>query len=170
MNNQDYEKFVESYRRKREQQVNDIRKAQGLASMEFEYFPISEEWLVECEITLRKKHKEGFTDYKDVYERVGKVKFQIKGREQPAMHLYLLKDTGDYFLFVRDLTSGQTTYGSGRIVPIFTKNGKVTIDFNLASNPLCAYVTGAACPLASDSIFYSIEAGEKAPKEKISYE
>ncbi len=170
MNAEEYQRFIQEYRKKREQFINKIRKEQGLKPLSFNYFPISEEWRVSCEITLRKKTKEGFTDYKDRYERIGKVKFTLKGREQPSIILYRLEGTEKLFLFVRDLTSGDTTYSPGRIVPIFLENGSHFIDFNLACNPLCAYVAGAACPLASDSIFHSIEAGEKAPTEKISYE
>lgn len=168
----EYTQLIETYRKNREDIVNNIREKQHLNPIDFEYFPISEEWRVSCTIIMRKKAKEGFTDYQDEYERIGKVKFQIKGTEQPSVQLYRLKNTEKLFIFVRDLTSGQTTYSSGRIVPIFQAKeaSDGLIDFNLASNPLCAYIAGAACPLASDSIFYSIEAGEKAPKEKFSYE
>ncbi len=170
MSTENHVKFVESYRRDREQKINQIRKEQGLNPIEFEYFPISKDWRIQCELVLRKKVKEGFVDYKDEYERVGKVKFQIKGRSLGPVALYRLKGTEKYHVFVRDLTSGQSTYSPGRIIPILTEDDTPIIDFNLASNPLCAYVAGAACPLASDNIFYSIEAGEKSPKEKISYE
>jgi len=74
------------------------------------------------------------------------------------------EDRGDKLFFnFRDLTNRDTTYPAGRFlytdVPV---NGKVTLDFNQATNPYCAYTPYATCPLppAGNSLPVRIEVGE----------
>jgi hypothetical protein len=63
----------------------------------------------------------------------------------------------------RDATSAGTTYGAGRYMytPL-PKNGRVTLDFNLAINPPCAFTDFATCPLPppGNRLSVAIEAGE----------
>lgn len=67
------------------------------------------------------------------------------------------------FFNFRDVTNRDTTYPAGRFlytdVPV---NGKVTLDFNQATNPYCAYTPYATCPLppAQNRLPVRIEAGE----------
>lgn len=75
------------------------------------------------------------------------------------------EDRGSKLFFnFRDLTNGDATYGAGRFLytdlPI---NGKVTLDFNQATNPYCAYTPYATCPLppVQNRLPVRIEAGEK---------
>lgn len=91
----------------------------------------------------------------------GAVYFTLNG------HACVLEaeDRGSKFFFnFRDLTNQDTTYGAGRFlytdVPV---NGKVTLDFNQATNPYCAYTPYATCPLppAQNRLSVRIEAGEK---------
>lgn len=68
-----------------------------------------------------------------------------------------------YFVPFRDKTSGRETYGAGRYLDIETsQNGAVTIDFNQAYNPYCAYNDAYSCPLPPVENWLSvpIEAGE----------
>ena len=74
--------------------------------------------------------------------------------------------SGDRLWFVfRDLTSADTTYPSARF--LYTDapgpDGKVTLDFNRAQNPPCAYNPWTTCPLppAANKLAVRIEAGEK---------
>jgi hypothetical protein len=73
----------------------------------------------------------------------------------------------DYlFLPFKDATSGQTTYGGGRYIDLRIgniKNGQLTIDFNKAYNPYCAYSDGYACPIPprTNVLSVPVEAGEK---------
>ena len=69
-----------------------------------------------------------------------------------------------FFLPFRDATSGSETYGAGRYLDIDPNaDGTVTIDFNLAYNPYCAYDDAYSCPLPPSENWLSvpIEAGEK---------
>lgn len=96
-----------------------------------------------------------------VHERAGIAAFEVGG-ECVELVLY---DTGHqgYFLPFRDKTSGVETYGAGRYLDIDANpDGTVTIDFNLAYNPLCAYNDAYSCPLPPIENWLSvpIEAGE----------
>jgi uncharacterized protein (DUF1684 family) len=57
-------------------------------------------------------------------------------------------DMRNFFLAFADETSGKETYGGGRYLNV-RQDGKnsITIDFNLAFNPYCAYNPDFACPL-----------------------
>lgn len=73
---------------------------------------------------------------------------------------------GDRLWFVfRDLTSADSTYPSARFLYTDgpTADGKVTLDFNRAQNPPCAYNPWTTCPLppAANKLAVRIEAGEK---------
>ena len=94
------------------------------------------------------------------------AEFQLEG--QP-MRLLLLQaanepDKRNFFLAFADATSGEETYGGGRYINL-RQDGKnsVTIDFNLAYNPYCAYNPDFACPLPprENILEIPIRAGEK---------
>ena len=96
------------------------------------------------------------------YQRAGIVRFEVNGAE---VELTLLNHIGDdgYFLPFRDATSGETTYGGGRYLDIdLEKSGTVSLDFNLAYNPYCAYSEAYSCPLppVENWLTVPIEAGE----------
>lgn len=98
-----------------------------------------------------------------VHERAGRVRFEADGQEATLV----LYDTGHpgYFVPFRDKTSGVETYGAGRYLDIDPNpDGTVTIDFNLAYNPLCAYSDTFSCPLPPVENWLSvpIEAGERS--------
>jgi len=74
--------------------------------------------------------------------------------------------SGDRLWFVfRDLTSADTTYPSARFLytDAADKDGNVTLDFNRAQNPPCAYNPWTTCPLppSANKLPVRIEAGEK---------
>lgn len=70
------------------------------------------------------------------------------------------------FLPFTDLTNGNSTYGGGRYIDTNTtaiSNGQLTVDFNKAYNPYCAYSDGYRCPIppAENDLPIAINAGEK---------
>jgi uncharacterized protein (DUF1684 family) len=73
----------------------------------------------------------------------------------------------DYLLLLfTDETNGKTTYGGGRYIDMREnefKNGEVTLDFNKAYNPYCAFSSGYSCPKPPDEnhLTIAVEAGEK---------
>lgn len=76
--------------------------------------------------------------------------------------------SGLFFNF-RDKTCGKESYGAGRFLmagaPI---DGKVTLDFNKAVNPPCAFTIYATCPVAplQNHLQIAVPAGEKYAGEQ----
>lgn len=69
------------------------------------------------------------------------------------------------FVMFKDRTNGTATYGGYRILsPNRVKNGEFTVlDFNMASNPPCAYSSFTTCPLPppENKLDIAVEAGLK---------
>lgn len=92
----------------------------------------------------------------------GSLHFNLNGREYSLEPV----NEGDSKLFIifRDMTSGKKTYSGGRFLyadaPV---NGEVTLDFNKAVNPPCAFTPFATCPLPpkQNRLAVAIEAGEQ---------
>ena len=96
-----------------------------------------------------------------IYQRDSTVSFDVDGKPVTLV-LYTTGHAG-YFLPFRDSTSGKTTYGAGRYIDLEpNSDGSVTIDFNMAYNPYCAYNDGYSCPLppVENWLQIPIEAGE----------
>ena len=70
----------------------------------------------------------------------------------------------EVFFVFRDRSSGRETYGAGRFLkaPVAV-DGKITLDFNFAYNPPCAFTPFATCPLPPPENWlpFAIAAGEK---------
>lgn len=103
----------------------------------------------------------------------GVLHFRIRGKDL-QLNLYQsqsLMGTAEYkdFLFLpfTDATTGKSTYDGGRYIDLVLgdiKNNVVTIDFNKAYNPYCAYVSGIYnCPIPprENQLAVEITAGEK---------
>ena len=107
------------------------------------------------------------------YYRYGRLSFKL-GDSLLHLTIYQSKDLmtneqyKDYLMIAfTDLTTGDESYGSGRYLDFIMgdiKNNTLTIDFNKAYNPYCAYATGFNCPLPpkENNLAVSIMAGEKA--------
>jgi uncharacterized protein (DUF1684 family) len=100
------------------------------------------------------------------------LSFKINGKPQQltlyrnlnAIRLPQFRDL--LFLPFKDATSGTETYGGGRYLDLRVgdiQNGQVTLDFNKAYNPYCAFVEGYPCPIPPKNNVLSIpiKAGEK---------
>ncbi|MBC5775483.1 DUF1684 domain-containing protein [Pontibacter sp. KCTC 32443] len=96
-------------------------------------------------------------------ETPGALVFTVGGKEYK---LDALKEGNQLFVIFADKTNGHETYGAGRYLytDLPDANGNVTIDFNKAYNPPCAFVTYATCPLPPKQNFLPIPVpvGEKA--------
>lgn len=99
----------------------------------------------------------------DKMESPGHVKFMLNGKEHNM--LAIAEDEENFWFIFRDLTSGEETYPAARF--LYTgrpdANGKVTLDFNRAENPPCAFNPYATCPLPppENRLQVKVEAGEK---------
>jgi len=101
------------------------------------------------------------------YERVARLEFDLEGPRE----LYAYRrpgEEGSLFVPFRDATAPDETYGAGRYME-FEVDGRVeaastvTLDFNLAYFPFCAYNDAFACPLppAENHLDVRVEAGER---------
>ena len=98
------------------------------------------------------------------YLNFAKLSFKLFGKRHSLSLFQNAKVQGDFFLPFTDITTGRTTYPSGRYVPVkIKKDNKLLIDFNLAFNPYCAYNKRFSCPIPPDENHLSIEitAGER---------
>ena len=97
------------------------------------------------------------------YPAVGYLTFRIGDREQRLV-AWGFPGRDDFSVMFKDATNTSTTYGSRMLSPRMVAKGEWTVlDFNVASNPPCAYSQFTTCPLppAENRLAVAIEAGEK---------
>lgn len=98
------------------------------------------------------------------------AEFELGGRTNKLLLLQAMNeaDKRNFFLAFADATSAGETYGGGRYLNV-RQDGKtsITLDFNLAYNPYCAYNPDYACPIPpkENLLDIALEAGEKNYKE-----
>ncbi len=106
------------------------------------------------------------------FTRYAKVRFRLQGQ---AGELTLFRNQDLFanplyrhhlFLPFTDETNGGDTYGGGRYIDLSVDdihNGSITIDFNAAYNPYCAYSSGYRCPIppAENFLPIAVRAGER---------
>jgi hypothetical protein len=132
-----------------------------------EWFPVDERYKVAARL-------EPFPEAKEIavpnvlggnfkMKSPGLLKFSVNGREcalQPV-----LEEDGSLFIIFGDGSNRTETYHSGRFLyadkPV---HGEVTLDFNKAENPPCAFTPYATCPLPppGNKLDVEVKAGEKS--------
>ncbi|WP_030604494.1 DUF1684 domain-containing protein [Streptomyces fulvoviolaceus] len=104
-----------------------------------------------------------------VYDSPGEVEFELDGARH-RLTAFNGRTPGALMVLFTDRTSGVTTYAANRALQIAAPDGegRVTIDFNRATNLPCAYTDLATCPLppAGNRLPVAIEAGERIPLER----
>lgn len=104
-------------------------------------------------------------------ERFASLAAEVDGVTVSLSVYWILGYGGGIFLPFRDATSGHGTYGGGRYLLDTIKHAdlgsteeSITVDFNYAYNPSCAYNPRWHCPLAprENHLPVPIEAGEMA--------
>ena len=87
---------------------------------------------------------------KEKYIEHSWAEFELNGKSEKLLLLQAMNepDKRNFFLAFADETSAVDTYGGGRYINA-RQDGKnsITIDFNLAYNPYCAYNPDYGCPL-----------------------
>ncbi len=102
----------------------------------------------------------------------GTITFTVHGASYTLAIYRNLKLSADpaykdhLFLPFKDATNTKGTYGGGRYIDLREsdiRDGQVTIDFNKAYNPWCAYSDGFNCPVPprENHLRVAVEAGEK---------
>ena len=103
---------------------------------------------------------------KEEYTRYAYAEFTLRGQDLRLLILRSVDGELELFIPFADETSGETTYGGGRYINLEAPSSaqqSITIDFNLAYNPYCAYNPKFVCPIPPRENFLNIpvEAGEK---------
>jgi uncharacterized protein len=107
-------------------------------------------------------------DKEKKYMEYAYATFKLDGVENKLLILEIV-DMGPYkgtlFLAFADETSARETYGAGRYLDLKKVPGAatLTLDFNKAYNPYCAYSENFSCPFPpkENVLKIAIKAGEK---------
>lgn len=134
------------------------------------YFEPSEAYIVDATYAPLSKPdtiKMPTTDPSDIRRslRVGTLAFTLNGVKCKLTAYQEIPDADDgLFVPFKDRTTGNESYGGGRYLNVSdVGDSTVTIDFNNAYNPYCAYNDQYACPLvpAENTLRVAIRAGER---------
>ena len=100
------------------------------------------------------------------HQAVGHIDFEVAGT--PARLVAFSRQDGSFHVLFTDATSGVTTYPGARSLAVASPDddGRVTLDFNRASNLPCSFTDYATCPVAppENKLTFAVEAGEKIPR------
>jgi uncharacterized protein (DUF1684 family) len=130
-------------------------------------FPYSEEWVVKADFTpIEGGRAMGFEHLKDdgaTKDKVvpGEITFTKDGVDYS---LAAFREGRALLLVFSDATSGESTYGVGRFLMVApSSDGTITLDFNRAYLPPCAFSYNFNCPMPPKQNRFAvpIEAGEK---------
>jgi uncharacterized protein (DUF1684 family) len=106
------------------------------------------------------------------FDRAGWLEVPFEGGPRRLALFWLPEYSGGIFLPFRDATNGHETYGGGRYLLDTAKGadlggdatrGTVTIDFNFAYQPSCAFDPRWSCPLSppENRLDFEIRGGER---------
>jgi uncharacterized protein (DUF1684 family) len=149
----------------------DPEREAGKTFTHLRYYPPSRKYLVQAEMKKLTKADKVIMltsqNQEKTYYRYAELHFVIDGKDLTLM-AYKMSLSGEesHFLFVpfTDVTTGKETYGAGRYLELEEPSSHwITLDFNLAFNPLCNYSPAYNCPvpLAENDLLIPILAGEK---------
>lgn len=173
-------KIVEAHRKELHREFKDkktsplpedkIKNFKGLS-----YYPIDYNYYLEAtfvlDTTARPFKMQTSTARLPDYVKYGELHFNLHNKPlvlsvYQSLELIQNQELADYlFIPFTDTTNGKGTYGGGRYLDFkIPKSERVTIDFNLAYNPYCAYSLGYSCPVPpqENQLPVCIEAGVKS--------
>ncbi|MBU2556804.1 MAG: DUF1684 domain-containing protein [Bacteroidetes bacterium] len=142
--------------------------------MGIDYFPVDKSFVFnasfEIDTSSPSFRMATTTDRMPEYRKYGTLQFS-KADTLLTLTAYqnldMLKKNSTYkglFIPFKDKTNGKLTYGGGRYLDVdIPENQTLTIDFNRAYNPYCAYDSKWSCPIPpyENHLQVSILAGEK---------
>lgn len=147
-----------------------IRHNQAEGRLKFagiEYWPLDESWKMQATFT---PNPPGTTTEvvtvmgtTEVAAIPGTIAFERDGKTY-RLEVFPRGDAG-YTVMFADQTSGQGSYGQGRFIDLLRPDaqGRITLDFNRAYNPMCAYHRYGTCPTPpkANRLDLAVTAGEK---------
>jgi uncharacterized protein len=150
----------------------DLKNQSLLAFRGIEFYDISPELRVKAKFFPYRPPKKikvaTVAGYEEELECPGVAQFSVGGKAvQLEPVLETPGDTKLFFMF-KDSTNGNETYGGGRyLYSDLPSEGYVTLNFNQAHNPYCAYNSFSTCqiPPFQNWLKVSIRAGERKYRE-----
>jgi uncharacterized protein len=148
--------------------VRDLRSPKRTEFKGLEYFPVDPAYKVEAQFVPHAKPTSiqvpSILGGTTPMTSPGQLRFKL-GKQDLALDAVIeAPDDQRLFVIFRDATAGKQTYGAGRFVYTdMPKDSKVTIDFNRAYTPPCAFTAYATCPLPppQNRLKVAVQAGEK---------
>jgi uncharacterized protein (DUF1684 family) len=148
-----------------------VKDAQAKALLHFkgvDNYPIDESWRINGRFI---RAEEGASiEITNVLGQIsespvfGTFEFDMDGKTHSLLGLGD-EDSEDLWFIFADRTSGHGTYGAGRFLysDAMPENGRLTVDFNKAYNPPCAFNPYSTCPLPlqRNRMNVLVTAGEK---------
>lgn len=145
--------------------LRDLAWAKRSSFAGLNYFPYADAWCIEAAwedlaapCTMAVPNVSG--DLKVIEVRQQAV-FRVS--DERVTLLPMSVSPTEVFFVLRDRTSGKETYGAGRFLKAAPAvDGRMTLDFNFAYNPPCAFTAFATCPLppAENWLAFPVRAGE----------
>jgi len=133
-----------------------------------DYYPADRKWVVNARFEPYQPPKQvpilNVLDMTTEEISPGALAFEVDGR---PYRLEALKEKGEeqFFIIFADQTNRTETYGAGRYLYADPPgaDGRVTLDFNRAYSPPCAFTKYATCPLPppQNRLALRVEAGER---------
>lgn len=152
-----------------------LKKEDLAAFTALDFFSADENFKVEAQFELTPNdpvfEMATNTDLKPLYRRFGIASFSLNGKEYRLnvyqnQQLLLDFESRKYLLLpFTDATNGHESYKGGRYIDIeIPATNNLTIDFNKAYNPYCAYNAEYSCPVvpSENHLDIAIKAGVKA--------
>ena len=133
-----------------------------------DWYPVEERWRVEARyVPYESPRSVAVPNVLGQVEQMaspGYVVFKLGETELRLEPVLESPQAEDFFFIFRDATTGKTTYPGGRFLYApRPAGGRVTLDFNKAYNPPCAFTPWATCPLPpkQNRVDVPVEAGER---------
>lgn len=139
-----------------------------------DFYTIDMKYCVEAKLTKTPQEKPFVMKTSGIrtplYVKYGELDFSLKGKKcklNVYRNIELSKQEkykNHLFLPFTDLTSGVESYGGGRYIDLeATDKSTMTLDFNQAYNPYCAYNEGYSCPIPpkENDLLVEVKAGVK---------
>ena len=179
LGSQDQTAYIKEIEQEREEKDQFMRtsKESPIANKKetfngLKYYPIDIRYKITADLTAIPNKKVVLLSTSDgkeeQYVEYAYAEFDLNGYHNKLLILEMI-DTGPFrgklFLAFGDETSAGETYGAGRYLDVEKVQGSntITLDFNMAYNPYCAYAEEFSCPFPppENLLKVAIRAGEK---------
>lgn len=175
-NDEAYVKRIEKIRKEKDHQMRTASDSPFASDSThtfkgLSYFPINSQYRINARLTPVENKKTltlPTSDNKEkTYLEYAYAEFELDGVQNKLLILEIMEMgpyRGTLFLAFSDETSANETYGAGRYLDVKKVPGSssITLDFNEAYNPYCAYSNNFSCPFPpqGNHLKVAIRAGE----------